>query len=57
MSKEFHPDINMKLKTASNTITPTLLSKNQMKKAATDDNTIDVPGWTRNCKFKCMIGR
>ena len=34
----FHPEMNMKLKTASNTMMLTFVSKNQMKNAATDDS-------------------
>lgn len=43
ISNPFQPDINMKLKTASKTITPALLLRNQMKNADTDDKAIDMP--------------
>lgn len=35
--------MNIKLNTASNTITPALLLRNQMKNADTDDKAIDMP--------------
>lgn len=43
ISNPFQPDMNIKLNTASKTMTPALLLRNQMKNADKDDKAIDMP--------------
>ena len=62
ISSPFQPDMKIKLNTASKTMTPVLLLRNQMKNADTDDKAMEMPAnkasltkWTwRNPKYKCM---
>lgn len=44
--------MNIKLNTASKTITPVLLLRNQMKNADTDDKAIEMPEKYRVLLFK-----
>ena len=43
ISNPFQPDMKIKLNTASNTMTPVLLLRNQIKNADTDDKVKEIP--------------